>query len=254
MKTINFDKVADLYDLYVNVDFDIPFFMNEADKAGGRALELMCGTGRVSIPLIEAGVDLTCVDYSAGMLEVFNRKIAGKGLNARLVNMDVTKLSLGEKYPLIFIPFNSFSEITGRGSAEDALRLIHSHLEDGGVFICTLQNPAVRLQAADGQMRVYGGFPMPGGGTVVISYYNNFRMDTGIVNGRQFYEIYDKNSIMTSKRLLEINFRIYYKDEFEKLAEDSGFGIIKLSGNYDYSDFFESQSPYMIWFFEKKQA
>ena len=67
-RTIQFDEVADLYDAYVNVDLDIRFFIQEARRVGGKTLELMCGTGRVSIPLLQAGVDLTCVDCSKHML------------------------------------------------------------------------------------------------------------------------------------------------------------------------------------------
>ena len=65
---IDYDRVADVYDLYVTSDLDIGFYLEEATKTRGKVLELMCGTGRVSIPLLEAGVDLTCVDASAGML------------------------------------------------------------------------------------------------------------------------------------------------------------------------------------------
>jgi len=65
---IDYDRVADVYDLYVTSDLDVGFYIQEAGKVRGKVLELMCGTGRVSIPLLEAGVDLTCVDASAGML------------------------------------------------------------------------------------------------------------------------------------------------------------------------------------------
>ena len=34
----------------------------------------MCGTGRVSIPLLKAGRKMTCVDYSKGMLEHYSFK------------------------------------------------------------------------------------------------------------------------------------------------------------------------------------
>ena len=70
-KTINFDIVADIYDSYVNVDTDIPFFLKETENYQGEILELMCGTGRVSLPLLQAQRKLTCVDYSQEMLEIF---------------------------------------------------------------------------------------------------------------------------------------------------------------------------------------
>src|SRR3954449_13628218 len=47
---------------------DVPFWQRVASRAEGPVLELGCGTGRVSIPLAEAGVDLVGVDRSAPML------------------------------------------------------------------------------------------------------------------------------------------------------------------------------------------
>ena len=67
--------VAGLYDTYVNTTFDVPFFLNEAKGVSGEVLELMAGTGRVSIPLIKAGVRLTCVDRSSAMLTILEEKL-----------------------------------------------------------------------------------------------------------------------------------------------------------------------------------
>ena len=36
METINFNSVADIYDNYAAFDFDVPFFLSEAEKSGGR--------------------------------------------------------------------------------------------------------------------------------------------------------------------------------------------------------------------------
>ena len=65
---IDYDRVADVYDLYVTSDLDVGFYVEEAGKVRGKVLELMCGPGRISVPLLEAGVDLTSVDPSEGML------------------------------------------------------------------------------------------------------------------------------------------------------------------------------------------
>jgi len=64
------------YDLYVTQDVDVEVFVAEARKAQEKVLELMCGTGRVSLPLVEeAGVELTCVDASAAMLARLEEKL-----------------------------------------------------------------------------------------------------------------------------------------------------------------------------------
>jgi len=53
---------------------DVPFWRRVTAGANGRVLELGCGTGRVSIPLAKAGVDLVGVDRSARMLDRAQRK------------------------------------------------------------------------------------------------------------------------------------------------------------------------------------
>src|SRR5829696_9707436 len=47
---------------------DVPFWRRVAAASGGPVLELGCGTGRVSLPLARAGVDLIGIDRSAPML------------------------------------------------------------------------------------------------------------------------------------------------------------------------------------------
>ena len=54
---------------------DVPFWRRVAIGAGGPVLELGCGTGRVSLPLARAGVDLVGVDRSAPMLERARKQI-----------------------------------------------------------------------------------------------------------------------------------------------------------------------------------
>src|SRR4051812_32523993 len=47
---------------------DVPFWRGVALHARGPVLELGCGTGRISMPLARAGVELTGIDRSAPML------------------------------------------------------------------------------------------------------------------------------------------------------------------------------------------
>ena len=61
MPAMDYSQVTHWYDIYVKTNIDIPFFLNET-RHKDRVLELTSGTSRLSIPLIEAGVSLTCVD------------------------------------------------------------------------------------------------------------------------------------------------------------------------------------------------
>jgi SAM-dependent methyltransferase len=55
---------------------DVPFWRRVASEARGPVLELGCGTGRVSVPLANDGVDLIGIDRSAPMLDRARQRIA----------------------------------------------------------------------------------------------------------------------------------------------------------------------------------
>ena len=158
----NYDAVADLYDIYVPATYDIDFFVKEAKKTSGEVLELMSGTGRVSIPLLQAGVKLTCVDISAGLNIVFERKLRQLGLKAEVYEMDVCKLDLPRQFAMVIIPFHSFAHIVSLDGQRQALERVRRHLLPGGTFICTLGNPTLRQQTVDGRLRLFRQYPMPG--------------------------------------------------------------------------------------------
>lgn len=246
-QAINFDYVADIYDYYVNTDFDINFFMNETRNANGEILELMCGTGRASIPLLKAGRKMVCVDYSAGMLDVFRKKISRMNYIVELINMNVTELKLNKKFDFIFLPFHSLSEIISKELQIKALIKIAEHLNKDGIFICSLQNPLIRLKTADGTLRILGKFDLSENRNMIISYMNRYDENTKLVSGYQFYEIFDGNKKLIEKRFLEINFKPVFYTEFLDMIKNSGMEIVNIYGDYEYSDFDESKSDFMIY-------
>ncbi len=68
--------VSDFYDsMYDHLPRrDIEFFVDYAKKAGGKTLELGCGTGRVLIPTAAAGCEITGLDFSPYMLQKCRKK------------------------------------------------------------------------------------------------------------------------------------------------------------------------------------
>jgi len=93
VKSIDFDPVARYYDAFVRADFDVGFWVREATARQGRCLELMCGTGRLSVPILRTGRAMTCVDYSHGLLEILRQKVREERLPAENVEMDARQLS-----------------------------------------------------------------------------------------------------------------------------------------------------------------
>lgn len=274
-KNIDFGHVADIYDYYANADFDIDFFKMLC-KGHKNILELMCGTGRISKPLIEAGFPLTCVDYSEEMLEVFRKKIGGpqalsktgpqaaqaasevvsqtasndRPQNVEIVCQDVCELDLGKRFDLIIIPSNSISEIIDKERRRQAFRRIYKHLTADGIFFCTLYNPSYRIKQADGHIRYLGKYDLGDGRTLVVTYYNVYSSAAGIITGTQFYEIYDHNRL-AEKRCLDIRFSVISKEEICKMAHEEGFAMKAIYGDYTPYHYDEA-SMYMNLLFKKK--
>lgn len=251
--SIAWDWVARLYDTYVTTTHDIPFYLRAAASATD-VLELMCGTGRISLPLAGAGVNLTCVDASSAMLAVLDEKLARRPELAgavRVVRMDVRQLALNRQFDLVLLPFQSFGEIVAPADQREALARIRQHMKDGGQFICTLHNPHVRRKTIDGQLRLLGKFPLVKTGALLLWGLATHDPATQLVEGVQLYEEYDGMGLLQSKRLLEIRFALLERDRFEARAAEAGLRVVALYGDYNSAPFDERTSPYMIWELEQ---
>jgi SAM-dependent methyltransferase len=249
----NYDIIADLYDIYVPVTFDIDFFIKETKKTSGDVLELMSGTGRVSIPLLEAGVKLSCVDTSAKSNQILKNKLEQKGLSADVYQMDVCEFDIPKKFDMIIIPFHSFAHIVSIDNQRRALARIHNHLLPGGTFICTLGNPTLRRQSIDNQLRLAFQYPLlEQRGKLLLWILEKFDPeDDHVVHTLEFFEEYDADGVKTSKRLMELHFRLSHRAEFEDLLKTTGFSVEAFYGDYSYQEFNEDSSPFMIWLLGK---
>jgi SAM-dependent methyltransferase len=225
MQHIDYDSIAEIYDLYVTADYDFPFFLSETKPVKGPVLELMAGTGRLSLPLIEAEVKLTCVDSSNAMLEVLSRKLKQRGLHAGIHCADVCRLDLPARFDLAILPFQAFMEIIGEEDQHTALAAVFKCLTPGGRFICTLHNPAIRRKQVDGLLRLVGQFRTERGALLVTGFEQG---GNPVVSRQQFFEFFDDKGRLLEKRLLEMKFAFVEKETFERMAQSAGFRVAHL--------------------------
>jgi SAM-dependent methyltransferase len=250
MPAMDYAKIAHLYDEYVTTQFDVPFFL-DCTRGCESVLELMCGTGRVSIPLLKAGVPLTCVDSSPDMLAVLHRKLAADNLSAPVHEMDVCALDLGRRFDRIILPFHAFAEIVAPDDQRRALQSIRRHLAEDGLFVCTLHNPPVRLRCVDGDLRPGTDHPMPDGGSLRVSRVESYDPSSRLVSGAQTYEVYSGDGALTETQSIEIRFFVHDRAGFASLIQSQGFAVESLYGDYARSAYREEESPYMIWVLKK---
>ncbi len=158
MPAYDYSRVADIYDDFCVSSDDIAFFEELGSRTSGPVFELMAGTGRVSLPLIRGGVQLTCVDRFAPMLKVLRHKLEFEDLSAQLVCADVCSLPFLGGFDLVILPFQGFTELVGayyqRRVFQEAARV----LPVGGCFVCTSHNPGFRSTTIDGEWHEIGRF------------------------------------------------------------------------------------------------
>ena len=97
-------ETAAAYDEEVTREFAVyhqrilePFLDRVArERPGGKALDLGCGTGVVTVLLARRGLEVVGVDHSREMLELGRRKLVAEGLDATLETGDVRALRFGD--------------------------------------------------------------------------------------------------------------------------------------------------------------
>jgi SAM-dependent methyltransferase len=254
MPATDYAQLAEIYDLIVTSEEDIPFFIQEAGKTSGDVLELMCGTGRVSVPLAASGVNLTCIDSSDEMLSPLRRKVTSEKLPIKALLQDVTALNLEGAYDLAFIPYQSFHEITERDKQIKTLASICSVLNPRGTFICTLHNPALRLQSVGKKHLIRKPISAFGENCEArVTIETVYDAERKIVEGGQEFEIVDSHEKSIKHLKLPLRFALFERDEFKEMTESQGFETEILYGNYERREFDPDKSPYMIWVFKKKR-
>jgi SAM-dependent methyltransferase len=101
---------------------------------GGRVLELGVGTGRIAIPLAQAGVDVTGVDLSPEMLAILRDKDPQSRVKTDVQNM--TDLHVDGAFDLVYVVGSSFYHLLTQDEQISCLRSVAGVLRPGGLFLC----------------------------------------------------------------------------------------------------------------------
>ncbi|MER6981182.1 class I SAM-dependent DNA methyltransferase [Streptomyces carpinensis] len=121
----------------------VPAVDRLAELAGeGAALEFAVGTGRVAVPLTERGIAVTGIDSSPPMVEQLRTK-ADEATIPVIVGDMATALAPG-KYTLVYLVYNTISNLLTQAEQVECFRNAARHLEPGGRFVVELWVPELR--------------------------------------------------------------------------------------------------------------
>jgi SAM-dependent methyltransferase len=122
-----------------NDDFrphEIPYFQRFIERGGQPALDVACGTGRLLVTYLRAGLDVDGCDVSADMVALCREKAARDGLSPTLFVQPMHELDPPRSYKTIFV-CGAFGLGSIREQDIEALMRFHKYLEPGGRFSST---------------------------------------------------------------------------------------------------------------------
>jgi ubiquinone/menaquinone biosynthesis C-methylase UbiE len=117
---------------------DIAFWQRLALANAGPVLELGCGTGRVSLPVVKAGARLVGIDLSAPMLDRARKRLVRARLaeRAMLVRGDIRHLPFRSRrgFGLVMAPYGILQSLTRERDLAATLQSVARVLRPGGLF------------------------------------------------------------------------------------------------------------------------
>lgn len=132
----SYDSLAAVYatDMGTSMPFDdVGWYVRQC--AGRRTLELGCGTGRILLPLLDAGIDAIGFDRSLPMLVELRRQAAQRSLNAIVAQANLHALPLTARMDVILAPYALITYVSDPAALLTLMIELRGALSDGGSLI-----------------------------------------------------------------------------------------------------------------------
>lgn len=223
---------------------DLPFWFELAAQTGGSLLELGCGSGRVLIPLAQAGHRAMGIDHDPAMLRFLQANISLQLKPApMIIQADISRFNLAAHFPLIILPCNTFSTL-GENIRLGCLDCVRKHLEYGGLFAFSIPNPELLKglpERAEAEVEDEFTYPQTGHPVQVSSSWQRTKdtfnitwiYDHLLPDGRV-----DRLTVETAHQIIPVD---TYLDEIRSV----GMKVTATYGDFDCSEYCED-APYLI--------
>jgi len=212
---------------------DVPFWRNLALHTGGRVLELGSGTGRISVPLAKAGVDLVGIDRSAPMLErarkrVHRSKLAGR---VQLVRGDIRFVPFASPtFSMVMAPYGVLQSLLRERDLAATLQEVRRVLRPGGTFGLELVADLPSWQEYRKRLSLTGWRHRRGGTHVtLVETVRQDRVRRLTIFDQEFTE---RRGGMRRSHRFALTFRTLSIPQMAGRLEKAGFAITALLGDY----------------------
>jgi SAM-dependent methyltransferase len=218
---------------------DVPFWRNLAVNAGGRVLELGCGTGRIALPLGRAGVHVIGIDRSAAMLARARKRVRRARLDGRvdLIRGDIRHLpfvsslnDLRPQFPLVIAPYGVLQSLLRERDLAATLASVHAVLEPGGTFGLELVADLPSWEEYRQRVSLKGWRRDAGGAHVtLVETVRQDRERRLTIFDQEFTERVGRTRHV---RRFSLTFRTLSVPQMVRRLEKAGFAVTALLGDY----------------------
>ena len=123
--------------------------------AGGRALELGIGTGRIALPLAQRGVPVHGIDLSKAMVARLRAKPGGEGIGVTIGDFAAT--TVDGSFSLAYLVCNTIMNLTTQAAQVACFRNVAAHLQPGGRFVIDVGIPQLQRLPPGETFQVFSG-------------------------------------------------------------------------------------------------
>jgi SAM-dependent methyltransferase len=226
---------------------DVPFWRGVALGAGGPVLELGAGTGRISLPLGRAGVNLFGVDRSAAMLSralARTRRVARRRLSANpeslriphpqsripsFVRADIRALPFADAaFSMVLAPYGVLQSLLADRDLAATLDSVARALRVGGTFGVDLVPDVPNWREYSNRIQLRGR----AGHGVHLTLRESVRQDRA--RRRTTFEQHytERRDRHTTEHQFELTFRTLSVRQMTSRLERAGFVIDRVLGDY----------------------
>ncbi len=225
---------------------DVPFWSNLALHCGGRVLELGCGTGRISLPLGRAGVQLFGVDRSDPMLARARTRVRRARLadRVRLIRGDIRFLPFesadgtasrpspqGEGgFSMVFAPYGMLQSLLHERDLKATLAEVRRVLRPGGTFGLELVADLPAWKEYRQRVSLKGWRNKPGGSHVTLVETVRQDRERGLTIFDQ--EFSERRGGRKRVHRFALSFRTLSVPQMARRLEKAGFEVTALLGDY----------------------
>jgi SAM-dependent methyltransferase len=203
----------------------VEFWLAQARISAGPILELGCGTGKLSIPLAEAGFSVTGLDNSPALLQF----AASKNDDVKWIEGDMRGFDIEERFALIMLPSNNLGHLHTPQDFENCISSAKRHLRPGGVLVIDVFVPNLKLLLRDADEEyVLDEYDSPEGhGRVRVMARSHYESTTQIMRTTTVRKIAGQPDLSGS-----LDLKMYFPGELEALVRCNGLRLAARYGGH----------------------